>query len=113
MNPRYGRGQLNGLMGWQVVCEWKHPNIAVQIDMSWDFGSGTGEREEDFKDDFIDEARYLESKSLDKEFEETHSQKTLKKLEKPRCNKSQTQWYYNNQVWDSQFGPLFGQTSYS
>ncbi|KAA6379244.1 MAG: hypothetical protein EZS28_025229 [Streblomastix strix] len=41
-------------------------NSAVHIDMGWDFGSGIGEQQEEFQEDFIDESQLLEIRPLGK-----------------------------------------------
>ncbi|KAA6371581.1 MAG: hypothetical protein EZS28_032893 [Streblomastix strix] len=39
-------------------------NNAIQIDTGWDFGSGTGEQQDEFQEDFIDDAQLLEIRPL-------------------------------------------------
>ncbi|KAA6388581.1 MAG: hypothetical protein EZS28_015891 [Streblomastix strix] len=41
-------------------------NNAISIEMGWDFGSGTGEQQDEFQKDFVDDSQYLEIRSLDK-----------------------------------------------
>ncbi|KAA6388976.1 MAG: hypothetical protein EZS28_015495, partial [Streblomastix strix] len=39
---------------------------AIQIDTGWDFGSGTGEQQDEFQEDFMDESQLLEIRPLGK-----------------------------------------------
>ncbi|KAA6358568.1 MAG: hypothetical protein EZS28_045906 [Streblomastix strix] len=41
-------------------------NNAIHIDTGWDFGSGTGEQQDEFQEDFIDESQLLEIRPLEK-----------------------------------------------
>ncbi|KAA6385467.1 MAG: hypothetical protein EZS28_019004 [Streblomastix strix] len=41
-------------------------NNAIHIDTGWDFGSGTGEQQDEFQEDFIDESQLLEIRLLNK-----------------------------------------------
>ncbi|KAA6393670.1 MAG: hypothetical protein EZS28_010805, partial [Streblomastix strix] len=41
-------------------------NNAIHIDTGWDFGSGTGEQQDEFQEDFIDESQLLEIRPLGK-----------------------------------------------
>ncbi|KAA6394109.1 MAG: hypothetical protein EZS28_010367 [Streblomastix strix] len=87
-------------------------NNAIHIDASWDFGSGTGEQQDEFQNDFIDESQLLEIRPLGKNNKKHKYRKRQRSQKKQRNNKAQTQWYYNNQVLDSHYGPLFGQMNY-
>ncbi|KAA6359143.1 MAG: hypothetical protein EZS28_045330 [Streblomastix strix] len=35
-------------------------NNAIHIDTGWDFGSGTGEQQDEFQEDFVNDSQYLE-----------------------------------------------------
>ncbi|KAA6385623.1 MAG: hypothetical protein EZS28_018854 [Streblomastix strix] len=87
-------------------------NNAIHIDMGWDFGSGTGEQQDEFQEDFIDETQLLEIRPLGKSNKKHKYRKHQRSQKKQRNNQAQTQWYYNNQVLDSHLGPLFSQMNY-
>ncbi|KAA6359134.1 MAG: hypothetical protein EZS28_045339, partial [Streblomastix strix] len=87
-------------------------NNAIHIDTGWDFGSGTGEQQEEFQEDFIEESYLLEIRPLGKDTKKHKYRKHQRCQKKQRNNQAQTQWYYNNQVLDSHLGPLFSQMNY-
>ncbi|KAA6402783.1 MAG: hypothetical protein EZS28_001693 [Streblomastix strix] len=41
-------------------------NKAILIDTGWDFGSGTGEQQDEFQEELVDESQYLEIRPLNK-----------------------------------------------
>ncbi|KAA6379832.1 MAG: hypothetical protein EZS28_024642 [Streblomastix strix] len=85
---------------------------AILIDMGWNFGSGTGEQQDEFQEDFKDVFQYLENRPLDKNYKKHKHRKHQRSQKKQRNNQEQTQWIYNNQVLDSRFGSLFRQMNY-
>ncbi|KAA6355750.1 MAG: hypothetical protein EZS28_048723, partial [Streblomastix strix] len=58
-------------------------NNAIHIDIGWDFGSGTGEQQEQFQEDHVDESQYLKIRHWAKQ-QETQVQKTLEELDKAK-----------------------------
>ncbi|KAA6385093.1 MAG: hypothetical protein EZS28_019380 [Streblomastix strix] len=87
-------------------------NNAIHIDTGWDFGSGTGEQQDEFQEDFVDESQYLEIRPLDKNNKKYKYRKHQRSQKKQRNNQTQTLWYYNNQVLNSHLGPLFSLMNY-
>ncbi|KAA6373744.1 MAG: hypothetical protein EZS28_030730 [Streblomastix strix] len=92
------------------ITQWN--NNAVHIDAGWDFGSGTGEQQEEFQEDFRDESQLLDVRPLGKNSKKHKYRKHQRSQKKQRNNQAQTQWYYNNQVLDSHLGSLFSQMNY-
>ncbi|KAA6326400.1 MAG: hypothetical protein EZS28_053954, partial [Streblomastix strix] len=88
-------------------------NSAIHIDTGWDFGSGIGEQQDEFQEDFIDESQLLEIRPLDKSNKKHKYRKHQRSQKMQRNNYVQTQRQYNNQVLDNHLGPLFGQMNYS
>ncbi|KAA6401499.1 MAG: hypothetical protein EZS28_002982 [Streblomastix strix] len=88
-------------------------NNAIHFDMGWDIGSGTGEQQDKFQEDIVDESKYLEIRPLDKNSKKYKHRKRQRSLKKQSNNQAQTQWFYNNQVQDNHLGPLFSQMNYS
>ncbi|KAA6359176.1 MAG: hypothetical protein EZS28_045297 [Streblomastix strix] len=85
---------------------------AIHIDMSWDFGSGTREQQDEFQDDFIDELQQLEIRLYPKKNKKHKPRKYQRGQKKQRNIQAQTQFYYNNQKFNSRLGPLFSQMNY-
>ncbi|KAA6319574.1 MAG: hypothetical protein EZS28_054796, partial [Streblomastix strix] len=76
------------------------------------FGSGTGEQQDEFQEDFIDESQLLEIRPLEKSNKKHKFRKHQRRQKKQRNNQAQTQWYNSNQVLDSHLGPMFSQMNY-
>ncbi|KAA6379185.1 MAG: hypothetical protein EZS28_025289, partial [Streblomastix strix] len=88
-------------------------NSAIHIDTNWGFCSGTGEQQDEFQKNFMDESQQLEIRPLDKNNKKHKSRKHQRSQEKQRNKQAQAQWQYNNLVLDSHLGPLFSQMNYS
>ncbi|KAA6361258.1 MAG: hypothetical protein EZS28_043216 [Streblomastix strix] len=87
-------------------------NNAINIDTGWDLGSGTGEQQDEFQEDFIDEPQQLEIGLLNKKNKKHKPRKHQRGQKKQRNNQIQTLWHYNNQEQNSRLGPLFSQMNY-
>ncbi|KAA6370065.1 MAG: hypothetical protein EZS28_034408 [Streblomastix strix] len=85
---------------------------AVHINAGWDFGSGTGEQQEEYQEDFLNEPQQLEIRILNKMNKKHKHRKHQRGQKKQRNTQAQTQFYYNNQVLDNHLGPLFSQMNY-
>ncbi|KAA6403396.1 MAG: hypothetical protein EZS28_001078 [Streblomastix strix] len=92
------------------ITQWN--KNAILIDKEWDFGSGLGELQDQFQEDFINESQLLESRLLGKNNKKYKYRKHQRSQKKQRNYQGQTQWYYNNQVLDSHLGLLFSQMNY-
>ncbi|KAA6369120.1 MAG: hypothetical protein EZS28_035352 [Streblomastix strix] len=87
-------------------------NNTIHIDAGRDFGRRTGEQQDEFQEDFIDEPQQLEIKLLDKKNSKHKRRKHQRSQKKQRNTQAQTQFYYNSQVLDNRLGPLFSQMNY-
>ncbi|KAA6367241.1 MAG: hypothetical protein EZS28_037234, partial [Streblomastix strix] len=85
---------------------------AIHIDAGWDFGNGTGEQQDEFQEDFLDEPQQLEIRLLNKKNKNHKPRKHQSDQKKQRSIQAQSQSYYNNQVLDNRLGPLFSQMNY-
>ncbi|KAA6371055.1 MAG: hypothetical protein EZS28_033419 [Streblomastix strix] len=72
-------------------------NNAIHIDAGWDFGSGTGEQQDEFQEDFIDEPQQLEIRLLNKKNKKRKKKKQQRSQKKQRNIQAQTKFYYKNQ----------------
>ncbi|KAA6310131.1 MAG: hypothetical protein EZS28_056367, partial [Streblomastix strix] len=90
----------------------KQNNNTIHVDTGWDFGSGTGEQQDDFQEDFVDESQQLEIRLLNKKNKKHKIRKRQKSQKKQRNIQAQIQWYLNTQVMDNRLGPLFSQMNY-
>ncbi|KAA6375719.1 MAG: hypothetical protein EZS28_028755 [Streblomastix strix] len=87
-------------------------NNAIHIDIGWDFGNGTGEQQDKFQEYFLGEPYLLEIILLNKKNKKHKPRKHQRGWNKQRNIQAQTQFYYNNQVFDNRLGPLFSQMNY-
>ncbi|KAA6365206.1 MAG: hypothetical protein EZS28_039266, partial [Streblomastix strix] len=85
---------------------------AIHINASWDFGSGTGEQQDEYQEDFLNEPQQLEIRILNKKNKKHKHGKHQRGQKKQRNTQAQTQFYYNNQVLDNHLGPLLSQMNY-
>ncbi|KAA6393743.1 MAG: hypothetical protein EZS28_010733 [Streblomastix strix] len=85
---------------------------AIHIDSGQDFGSETGEQQDEFQEDFLDQPQQLEIRQLNKKNQKHKPRKHQKGQKKQRNIQVQTQFYYNNQVLNNRLGPLFSQMNY-
>ncbi|KAA6402485.1 MAG: putative Glutamate--tRNA ligase [Streblomastix strix] len=97
---------LSNASAFETVAQITH------IDAGWDFGSGTGEQQEEFQEDFIDEPQQLEITLLNKKNKKYKLRKRQRSQKNQKNIQAQTQFYYNNQVLDNHLGPLFSQMNY-
>ncbi|KAA6356314.1 MAG: hypothetical protein EZS28_048159, partial [Streblomastix strix] len=78
---------------------------AIHINAGWDFGSGTGEQQDEFQKDLLGEPQQLEIRILKKKDKKHKPRKHQRGQKKQKRIQAQTQFYYNNQVLDNHLGP--------
>ncbi|KAA6393401.1 MAG: hypothetical protein EZS28_011071 [Streblomastix strix] len=86
---------------------------AIHINAGWDFGSGTGEQQDEFQENFLGEPQQLEIRILNKKSKKYKHRKHQWSQRQQRNIQDQTQFNINNEVQDNHLGPSFSQMNYS